>query len=44
MEEAIHSYRKALQIMNHSNYVGLDDSLLERMKIDLAELLHVVGR
>ncbi|KAK4793731.1 hypothetical protein SAY86_024166 [Trapa natans] len=43
-EEAIGSYRRALQIMNRSNYVEIDDSLLERMKIDLAELLHVVGR
>ncbi|XP_031394081.1 nephrocystin-3 isoform X2 [Punica granatum] len=44
VEEAIYAYRKALQIMKDSNYVALDDSVMERMRIDLAELLHVVGR
>ncbi|XP_015865808.1 uncharacterized protein LOC107403435 isoform X2 [Ziziphus jujuba] len=42
--EAIHLYRKALQVIKDSNYVALDDSTMEKMRIDLAELLHVVGR
>ncbi|GMH29622.1 hypothetical protein Nepgr_031465 [Nepenthes gracilis] len=43
-DEAIGLYRKALQIIKDSNYMALDDSTTEKMRIDLAELLHVVGR
>lgn len=42
--EAIHLYRNALQVIKDSNYVALDDSTMEKMRVDLAELLHVVGR
>ncbi|KAK1301782.1 hypothetical protein QJS10_CPB12g00815 [Acorus calamus] len=44
IEEAIHLYRKGLQIITDSEYKALDDGLLEKMKVDLAELLHVAGR
>ncbi|GAB4826199.1 hypothetical protein Ancab_009064 [Ancistrocladus abbreviatus] len=43
-DEAIGLYRQALQIVKGSGYVALDDSIMEKMRIDLAELLHVVGR
>lgn len=43
-DEAITLYRRALQIIKDSNYMALDDSVIEKMRIDLAELLHVVGR
>ncbi|XP_022159305.1 uncharacterized protein LOC111025733 isoform X2 [Momordica charantia] len=43
-EEAVILYRRALQIIKDSNYMALDDSVMEKMRIDLAELLHVVGR
>uniref|UniRef100_A0A6N2LM24 MalT-like TPR region domain-containing protein n=2 Tax=Salix TaxID=40685 RepID=A0A6N2LM24_SALVM len=43
-EEAINLYRKALQVIKDADYMALDDSIMERMRIDLAELLHVVGR
>lgn len=43
-DEAIHLYRKALTIIRKSRYMALDDSILEKMRLDLAELLHIVGR
>jgi hypothetical protein len=43
-EEAINLYRKALQVIKDADYMAVDDSIMERMRIDLAELLHVVGR
>ncbi|XP_021774958.1 nephrocystin-3-like [Chenopodium quinoa] len=43
-EEAIHLYRKALQVIRDSGYVALDDNIMEKMRLDLAELLHIVGR
>ncbi|XVE64421.1 hypothetical protein DITRI_Ditri07aG0099300 [Diplodiscus trichospermus] len=42
--EAIDLYKKALQVIKDSSYMPLDDSMIENMRIDLAELLHVVGR
>lgn len=43
-EEAIDLYKKALQVIKTADYMALDDSILEKMRVDLAELLHVVGR
>ncbi|GMN44376.1 hypothetical protein TIFTF001_013573 [Ficus carica] len=43
-DEAIRLYRNALQVMKDSNYMAMDDSTMEKIRIDLAELLHVVGR
>ncbi|KAG6650458.1 hypothetical protein I3843_06G040300 [Carya illinoinensis] len=43
-DEAIGLYKNALQVIKDSNYMALDDSIMEKMRIDLAELLHVVGR
>ncbi|KAK9914522.1 hypothetical protein M0R45_038296 [Rubus argutus] len=42
--EAIDLYKKALEVIKDSNYMALDDSAVEKMRIDLAELLHAVGR
>ncbi|XVF53372.1 hypothetical protein PTKIN_Ptkin05aG0094100 [Pterospermum kingtungense] len=42
--EAIDLYKKALQIIKDSSYMPFDHSMMENMRIDLAELLHVVGR
>ncbi|OMO93594.1 hypothetical protein COLO4_16792 [Corchorus olitorius] len=42
--EAIDLYKKALQIIKGSSYMPIDDSIMENMRIDLAELLHAVGR
>lgn len=44
MDEAIHLYKSALQILKESNYMSLDDSIMEKMRVDLAELLHAAGR
>eukprot|EP00257_Ricinus_communis_P017943 XP_015576515.1 uncharacterized protein LOC8268186 isoform X3 [Ricinus communis] len=44
VEEAIDLYRKALEVIKDSNYMAKDDTVMEKMRIDLAELLHVVGR
>ncbi|XP_015960427.1 uncharacterized protein LOC107484337 isoform X1 [Arachis duranensis] len=43
-DEAIHLYERALHVMNDSNYLSPDDSIMEKMRVDLAELLHAVGR
>ncbi|XP_038876004.1 nephrocystin-3 isoform X3 [Benincasa hispida] len=43
-DEAVTLYRRALQIIKDSNDMALDASVMEKMRIDLAELLHVVGR
>lgn len=37
-------YKRGLQVIKNTNYMALDDSLLEKMRVDLAELLHVSGR
>lgn len=44
VEEAIHIYKRGLQIVRDSKFMNLDDDVLEKMRIDLAELLHVTGR
>lgn len=44
MEEAICLYKTGLQIIKDSKYVEIDDEVLEKLRIDLAELLHVTGR
>lgn len=43
-DEAIHLYRKALQVVKDSRYMAFDDDVMEKMRLDLAELLHIVGR
>nr|XP_043616465.1 nephrocystin-3 [Erigeron canadensis] len=43
-EAAINLYRSAIQNLEHSENTNLDDSILEKTRIDLAELLHAVGR
>ncbi|XP_051138013.1 uncharacterized protein LOC127256193 [Andrographis paniculata] len=44
VNEAIDLYKSALQILKDSKSVPLDDKDMEKMRIDLAELLHVAGR
>ncbi|XP_043720369.1 uncharacterized protein LOC122667941 [Telopea speciosissima] len=44
MDEAIRLYRNGLQVIKFSKYMDLDDDIMEKMRIDLAELLHVAGR
>ncbi|KAL1344259.1 hypothetical protein AAHE18_08G033900 [Arachis hypogaea] len=43
-DEAINLYEHALHVMKDSNYLSPDDSIMEKMRVDLAELLHAVGR
>lgn len=43
IDEAIVLYRKALQILKDSECAA-DDKVMEKMRVDLAELLHLVGR
>ncbi|KAL5736927.1 hypothetical protein ACOSQ2_031715 [Xanthoceras sorbifolium] len=43
-DEAVDLYKNALQVIKDSDYMALDDSIMENMRIDLAELLHIVGR
>ncbi|KAI5405538.1 uncharacterized protein LOC127081855 [Lathyrus oleraceus] len=42
--EAIHLFKSALKVMKDSNYLSPDNSILEKMRVDLAELLHTSGR
>lgn len=44
VQEAIHIHRRGLQVVRDSEFMNLDDDVLEKMMIDLAELLHVTGR
>lgn len=44
LDEAICLYKKGLQVIKDTNYVDLDDDILENLRIDLAELLHLSGR
>ncbi|XP_019200299.1 PREDICTED: nephrocystin-3 [Ipomoea nil] len=43
IDEAIVLYRKALQILKDSECAA-DNKVMEKMRVDLAELLHLVGR
>ncbi|PWA51438.1 tetratricopeptide repeat (TPR)-like superfamily protein [Artemisia annua] len=43
-EAAIKLYRNALHVLENLESMNLDDGILEKTRIDLAELLHVVGR
>ncbi|KAG2310449.1 hypothetical protein Bca52824_022006 [Brassica carinata] len=43
-DEAVDLYKNALRIIKESNYMAIDNTILENMRIDLAELLHFVGR
>lgn len=44
VHEAIDLYKDAFQVLKHSKSIALDDELMEKMRIDVAELLHAVGR
>ncbi|KAA8533580.1 hypothetical protein F0562_030986 [Nyssa sinensis] len=44
VDEAIHLYRHALKLFEDSKSMALDDDIMEKTRIDLAELLHEVGR
>ncbi|KAL2558740.1 Tetratricopeptide repeat (TPR)-like superfamily protein [Forsythia ovata] len=44
VKKAIDLYKRALQILEDSKYMELDDGAMEQMRIDLAELLHATGR
>ncbi|KAK9145655.1 hypothetical protein Sjap_005558 [Stephania japonica] len=44
LDEAILLYNKGLQVIKDSKYMSLDDEVIEKIRIDLAELLHAAGR
>ncbi|XP_042000915.1 nephrocystin-3-like isoform X2 [Salvia splendens] len=44
INEAIDLYKNAMEILRNSTQMGLDDQVMEKMRIELAELLHVAGR
>lgn len=44
INEAINLYKTGFQVINESKYLNSDDDLLEKMRVDLAELLHSTGR
>ncbi|WJX34260.1 hypothetical protein P8452_22388 [Trifolium repens] len=43
-DEAIDLIKRALKVMTDSNYMSPDNSIMEKMRVDLAELLHTSGR
>lgn len=44
MNEAIDLYKNAIEILGNSADMAFDDQGMEKMRVELAELLHVVGR
>ncbi|XP_057798734.1 uncharacterized protein LOC131014697 [Salvia miltiorrhiza] len=44
VNEAIDLYKNAVEILRNSTHMALDDGVMEKIRIELAELLHVVGR
>lgn len=44
MNEAIDLYKNAMEILRNSTHMELDDEVMEKLRIELAELLHAVGR
>ncbi|RZC70882.1 hypothetical protein C5167_034051 [Papaver somniferum] len=40
VDEAIRLYKNGIKVVNDSKFLALDDELVEKMRIDLAELLH----
>lgn len=44
VNEAIDLYKEALCRLKVSDYIAIDDHIMEKMRVDLAELLHAVGR
>ncbi|CAD5194138.1 unnamed protein product [Musa acuminata subsp. malaccensis] len=44
INEAISMYKSGLQVIKDAKYMAVNDDLLEKMRTDLAELLHVAGR
>ncbi|KAK8916398.1 hypothetical protein KSP39_PZI022960 [Platanthera zijinensis] len=44
INEAINLYKTGLWVINESKYLNSDDDRLEKMRVDLAELLHATGR
>lgn len=44
VNEAIDLYKEALRRLKVSDYIAIDDPIMEKMRVDLAELLHAVGR
>ncbi|XP_078429120.1 tetratricopeptide repeat (TPR)-like superfamily protein isoform X2 [Wolffia australiana] len=44
IEEAVRLYKKGLEVISDSKFMSIDDDVLEKMKIDLADLLHTAGR
>ncbi|RAL51475.1 hypothetical protein DM860_010977 [Cuscuta australis] len=43
IDEAVNLYRKALQVLQYSE-CAVDDKVMEKIRTDFAELLHLVGR
>ncbi|KAL8538009.1 hypothetical protein ACS0TY_000096 [Phlomoides rotata] len=44
VNKAIDLYKNSLQILRDSKHMAVNDDVMEKMRIELAELLHVVGR
>lgn len=44
VNEAIDLYKEALRRLEVSDYIAINDHIMEKMRVDLAELLHAVGR
>ncbi|PIA34818.1 hypothetical protein AQUCO_03700239v1 [Aquilegia coerulea] len=44
LDDAIELYTKGLQVIKDSNYLALDDPVMEKIRVDLADLCHTAGR
>ncbi|KAF9600802.1 hypothetical protein IFM89_012541 [Coptis chinensis] len=44
LDEAVAVYRKGLQVIKDSKYIAMDDEVMEKIRIELADLYHIAGR
>lgn len=44
LDEAINLYSKALETFKNTKFMALEDKVMEKVRIELAELLHMTGR
>ncbi|KAF9601899.1 hypothetical protein IFM89_023963, partial [Coptis chinensis] len=43
LDEAVELYRKGLQVIKDSKYIAMDDEVMEKIRIELADLYHIAG-
>ncbi|KAF9602308.1 hypothetical protein IFM89_026425, partial [Coptis chinensis] len=44
LDEAVELHRKGLQVIKDSKYIAMDDEVVEKIRIELADLYYIAGR